>query len=129
MRLKKILTPSVLEDGLEIGRILKEIDKRNKSDDKDYMFLSKNVTCEKIQTLLNDKKNIICDLHDRDGLIGLSILDINNNIESDECEVIMRNMKILLKDKFLYNIIYNIDKNRYSLQEQDEYIEKLLIRK
>jgi hypothetical protein len=30
-----------------------------------------------------------------------------------------------MHDKFLYNIIYNIKKNQYSLQEQDEYFEKL----
>jgi hypothetical protein len=102
---------------------------RNKCDDKDYMFLSKNMTCEKIQILLNDNKNIICDMYDKDGLIGFPILDINNNIDSDECEIIMRDMKILLKDRFLYNIIYNINNNRYSLQEQNEYSEEVFVGK
>ena len=50
MMTKKI---SVLDDNIKIGRILKEIDIRNKCEDKDYMFLSKNTTCEKIQILLN----------------------------------------------------------------------------
>ena len=30
-----------------------------------------------------------------------------------------------LHDKFLYNLIYNTKKNEYSLEEQDEYFEKL----
>jgi hypothetical protein len=30
-----------------------------------------------------------------------------------------------LDDRFLYNIIYNIKKDEYSLQEQDEYFEKI----
>ena len=30
-----------------------------------------------------------------------------------------------LHDKFLYNLIYNIKRDEYSLEEQDEYFEKL----
>jgi hypothetical protein len=30
-----------------------------------------------------------------------------------------------LHDKFLYNLIYNTKKDEYSLQEQDEYFEKI----
>ena len=30
-----------------------------------------------------------------------------------------------LEDKYLYNIIYNQKKDEYSLQEQDEYYEKI----
>ena len=30
-----------------------------------------------------------------------------------------------LHDKFLYNLIYNIKRNEYSLEEQDEYFEKI----
>ena len=148
MGLKKVIKYYLLGESIkeiEVSRILEKISKssnltkrekrflelynyRNNSDDKDYMLLSKNVTCEKIKALLDDKKNIICDLHDRDGLIGMPILDINNDFECDECEVILRDMKVSLNDRFLYNIIYNVDKKRYSLQEQDEYHEKLYVR-
>jgi hypothetical protein len=30
-----------------------------------------------------------------------------------------------LHDRYLYNLIYNIKKNQYSLQEHDEYYEKI----
>ena len=42
--------------------------------DKDYMYLSKNVVVVKIKELISLKKKVICDLHDRDGRIGLYIL-------------------------------------------------------
>ena len=32
-----------------------------------------------------------------------------------------------LQDKFLYNLIYSVKKNEYSLQEHDEYFEKLTV--
>ena len=34
-----------------------------------------------------------------------------------------------LQDKFLYNLIYIVNKKQYSLQEHDEYFEKLTIEK
>jgi hypothetical protein len=112
-----------------IFEVLEEIAKRQRFDDRDYMLLSKNVTYEKVRQLLDNNKKVVCDIHDRDGLIGLLIQDVTNNIAKDECKVIMRDMTILLNERFLYNIIYNVDKNRYSLQEQAEYMGKLLIRK
>lgn len=112
-----------------IFEVLEEIAKRQRYDDRDYMLLSKNVTYEKVRQLLDNNKKVVCDIHDRDGLIGLLIQDVTNNIAKDECKVIMRDMTILLNERFLYNIIYNVDKNRYSLQEQAEYMGKLLIRK
>ena len=30
-----------------------------------------------------------------------------------------------LEDRYLYNIIYNINKGEYSLESQDEYFEKI----
>jgi hypothetical protein len=36
---------------------------------------------------------------------------------------------VLQEDKFLYNIIYNNKCSQYSLQEQDEYFEKIMIDK
>jgi hypothetical protein len=112
-----------------IFEILEEIAKKQRFDDRDYMLLSKNVTYDKVRELLDNNKRVVCDIHDRDGLIGLLVQDITNNREKDECKIIMRDMSILLNERFLYNIIYNVDRNRYSLQEQDEYMEKLLIRK
>ena len=92
---------------------------------KDLMFLSKNATSRKVKEILERGKKVICDLHDRDGKIGLEILSIENNVDSVTCDVIMRNETHQLHDRFLYNIIYNNIKKEYSLQEQDEYYEKI----
>jgi hypothetical protein len=95
-------------------------------DSKDYMMLSKNVAFKRVKQLLDSQKKVICDLHDRDGKIGLQIIDIENDIEKDFCKVILKGGVIAkLKDNFLYNIIYNLKKNLYSLTEQDEYFEKI----
>jgi hypothetical protein len=95
-------------------------------DTKDYMLLSKNVAYKRVRQLLDNNKKVICDLHDRDGKIGLQIVDIQNDIEKEFCEIKLKDgMIIKLHDNFLYNIIYNMKKNLYSLTEQDEYFEKI----
>jgi hypothetical protein len=96
-------------------------------DDKDFMYLSKNTTCERVKDLLERGKKVICDLHDRDGLIGLPVMSIENDYEEEFGLVIMKNETHKLSDKFLYNIIYNQKLGKYSLQEQDEYFEKITI--
>ena len=94
--------------------------------DKDYMYLSKNVVVVKIKELISLKKKVICDLHDRDGRIGLYILEVLDDHQEETSTILMRgDEKHELHDKFLYNLIYNISKDEYSLQEQDEYFEKI----
>lgn len=90
-------------------------------EDRDFMYLSKNLTYKKVDFLLENNKKVICDLYDRDGKIGLPILSIESN------SIIMKNEKHVLNDRFLYNIIYNNKISQYSLQEQDEYFEKIMI--
>lgn len=129
---------------IEANRILDKISKRkviteregkflelyhHTTEDKDYMYLSKNSTCDKIKTLLENKKSIICDLSDRDGRIGLRILSIENNFNMENCVIFMsHNNSHTLEDKFLYNLIYNLKSDKYSLQVQDEYFEKINIK-
>ncbi len=90
-------------------------------EDRDFMYLSKNLTYNKVNFLLENNKKVICDLYDRDGKIGLPIIRVDNN------SIIMKNEKHELNDRFLYNIIYNNKISQYSLQEQDEYFEKIMI--
>lgn len=93
---------------------------------KDYLYLSKNFTFYKIIELLEEGLVIICNLKDRNGKIGLKILKIENNFEEDTCKVMMKGEEIHnLEDKYLYNLIYNVENNEYSLEEQDEYFEKI----
>ena len=146
MGIKKVLKYYLLGESLkeiEINRILNKVSKKkilterekkflelynHKTDDKDLMYLSKNTTCERVKFFLEVGKKVMCDLHDRNGLIGLPIIDVQNNYEDENGLVIMKNETCQLKDRFLYNLIYNQQLNRYSLQEQDEYFEKLEVR-
>jgi hypothetical protein len=142
MGIKKTLKYYLLGESLkeiELNRILDKIssklllsDRENKflelysqsieEDDRDFMYLSKNLTYKKVTLLLESNKKVICDLSDRDGKIGLPIIKIENK------SILMINNEIhVLKDKFLYNIIYNNKCSHYSLQEQDEYFEKIMI--
>ena len=146
MGLKKVLKYYILGESLkeiEANRILDKISKKKNltdrerkfldlynynSDDKDYMYLSKNSTCERIKLLLKNGKPIICDLSDRNGRFGLPIIDIKyNHTEQDSIIFMKGNETHKLKDSFLYNLIYNIESDKYSLQEQDEYYEKIKI--
>ena len=149
MGFKKLVDYYVLRKSLkeiEMNRILEKIYKKIKISTKekkfldlynrtteevgkDLMLLSKNATFRKTKELLDKGKKVICDLHDRDGRIGLEILELNNDIESTTCDIIMKNETHQLHDRFLYNIIYNSKKKQYSLQEQDEYYEKIEAKK
>lgn len=146
MGLKKVLKYYILGESLkeiEINRILDKISKKSLSDreirflelynhkyeetHKDLMYLSKNTTCDRVKNLINNGKSVICDLHDRDGRIGLPILDIDNTHSNDYCTIFMSgNETYKLEDRFLYNLIYNQNSNKYSLQEQGEYYEKII---
>lgn len=146
MGIKRVLCHYFLGESLkeiEFNRIFDKVGKKDElsnrekrfielynhkiQDDKDFMYLSKNTTCERIIDLLEREKKVICDLHDRDGLIGLPVIDIKNDYEEEFGLIIMKNETHKLTDKFLYNIIYNKKLNKYSLQEQDEYFEKITI--
>jgi hypothetical protein len=146
MGLKKTLKYYILGESLkeiEANRILDKISKKKSLSDrekrflelynhkteeapKDHMYLSKNTTCERVKTLIDSGKSVICDLHDRNGKIGLQIIDIDNKHTDDDCTIFMRgNETYKLEDRFLYNLIYNQKSNKYSLQEQGEYYEKI----
>lgn len=146
MRIKKILKYYLFGESvkeMEMNKILDKINTRKKLTDreinflnlyqqtkdedlKDFLYLSKNSTFSKITSLLEKGKKVICDLHDRNGKIGLQIIKIENNFENENCILTLKNDEThFLHDKFLYNIIYNVKRDEYSLQEQDEYYEKI----
>ena len=146
MKIKKIIKYYLLGESLreiELNRILDKIGKKKKLSErernfldlyqstredemKDFMLLSKNSTFTKVKDLLENYKRIICNLEDNNGKFGLLITNIENDFEEDNCIISMRgNEKHTLEDRFLYNIIYNIKKDEYSLESQDEYFEKI----
>jgi hypothetical protein len=96
---------------------------------KDYLLLSKNNAFNKIKNILDNNKEVICDLYDRDGKIGLKVLDIKNDFESETCIITLKGgLKHILHDRFLYNLLYNGKKGNYSLQSQDEFFEKIPVK-
>ena len=128
MELNKILDKVSNRKSLTIReRNFLELYKTTREEDmKDFLYISKNSAFKKISELLEIGKKVICDLHDRNGKIGLEITGIENNFEEDTCIITMKGEeKHQLHDKFLYNLIYSIKKDEYSLQEQDEYFEKI----
>lgn len=146
MKIKKLIKYYLLGETvkeIELNRILDKINLKKKLSDKeinflnlyqvtrdddmkDFMYLSKNSTYDKVKDLLDKEKKVICDLCDKYGKIGLKIVDIENDFEEDECILHLKgDKKFTLEDKFLYNLIYNKNKDEYSLQEQDEYYEKI----
>ena len=128
MELNKILDKVSNRKSLTVReRNFLELYKTTREEDMTHLlYISKNSAFKKISELLEIGKKVMCDLHDRNGKIGLEITGIENNFEEDTCTITMKGEeKHQLHDKFLYNLIYNIKQNEYSLQEQDEYFEKI----
>jgi hypothetical protein len=146
MKIKRIIKYYLFNESvkeMELNKILDKVSNRKsltarernflelykttrEEDMKDFLYISKNSAFKKISELLEIGKKVICDLHDRNGKIGLEITGIENNFEEDTCIITMKGEeKHQLHDKFLYNLIYSIKKDQYSLQEQDEYFEKI----
>ena len=108
---------------------LDHYDETSEEDIMDFRMLSKESTFSKISKLLEDNKRIICNLIDRDGKIGIQIVQIYNKYEDESSIMTLKNgEKIKLKDNILYNLIYNNNNDEWSLEIEDEYFEKLPIK-
>lgn len=108
---------------------LKKYDTIKEEDLKDYTHLSPHTTFEKIRKILDNNNHIICDLYDKEGIIGSPIISIEINYDSGDYTLNLENgQSHVLKDNFLYNIIYDYKNDNYSLQSQDEYYEKMPIK-
>lgn len=108
---------------------LDHYDETSDEDIMDFKMLSKESTFSKIVELLESNKKVICNLIDRDGKIGIQIVQIYNRYDDETSIMTLKNgEKIKLKDNILYNIIYNTDKDEYSLEMEDEFFEKLPVK-
>ena len=108
---------------------LNRYDETSEEDLMDFRLLSKETTFNKISKLLEEKKKIICNLIDRDGKIGVQIVQIYNNYEDEFSIMTLKNgEKVKLKDSMLYNIFFNLEKDEWSLEIEDEFFEKLPIK-
>jgi hypothetical protein len=103
---------------------LDKFDDIKEEDLMDQSYLSMLNTYFRIKDLLNKGKRIICGLVDG---MGTQIQFIENH--EDKCLIELNNGETCyLKDSLLYNIIYNLDRDEYYLQSQDEFYEKILLR-
>lgn len=103
----------------------------NISDDdlKDFRMLSLQSTFERIQELIDKNKKVICNLIDRDGKINTEIISLYSDYENEKYILKLKNKEeITLKDNYLYNIIYNLQKDNYSLEAGEEFFEKIPVK-
>ncbi len=103
----------------------------NISDDdlKDFRMLSLQSTFERIQELIDRNKKVICNLIDRDGKINTEIISLYSDYENEKYILKLKNKEeITLKDNYLYNIIYNLQKDNYSLEAGEEFFEKIPVK-
>lgn len=122
-----------ISDGLKLTNseqtFLNKYDSIKEDDLKDFTHLSRETTYQKIRELLDLNKKVICDLYDRNGKIGLYIISITNNYNEGTCTLNLKGGETTkLTDNYLYNLIYNIQKDEYSLEVQDEYFEKIPVK-
>ena len=136
----KNINESVKE--ISLNRILDKISKRDtisdgernfldnysKVDDKDYNMISKEQVVKIIHTLIDSGREVICNLYDRDGLVSKRIVSIDNNFQDDESSLVLKGGEVFkMEDRFLYNLIWDMDKDLYSLESHSEYYEKIPI--
>lgn len=99
----------------------------NNFNPEDMSHLSNSQLIFKIEELLKNGSIIYCDLCDRDGKIGIKIQ--KTEYINEDCYLILKNNeKVKLQDNLLYNIYYIVKENKYSIQQQDEYYEKVSIK-
>lgn len=123
-------------DKMSDGKTLTEIEKKflsmfsktDEDDYKDFQYLTKNDAFEKIKNILSEGRKIICDLYEKNK-VGIEIVSVYNQFDSESCYIVLKDdERIELKDNYLYNIVYDIKKDEYSLQSQDQYYEKIPIK-
>jgi hypothetical protein len=79
--------------------------------------------------LIESGKKVICNLEDRSGKIGLEIISTENLTDEETTILKLKHSETYkMKDNFLYNLIFDIKKNIYSLEASDEFFEKIPVR-
>ena len=96
-------------------------------DIQDYLLLSKQSAFERIKEIVDEGGIVICNIPDRDGPIGLKVINMIYDWNSERVELELdKGIKHYLDDKYLYNIVGK-GKNKWSLEIHDEYHEKAII--
>jgi len=111
---------------LSEGIFLNNFEISSENDFREFSHLSKNQVFEKLCNLLERGKIVICNLFDKDGRINDKIISLENLFEEECCVLVLKHGdRSKIYDKFLYKITYNLKKDEYYLESQDEYFEKI----
>lgn len=122
--LDKLSKKKLLSDGEK-----EFLDNFEKSEGRDWRMISKEDLVKTIKNLLSKGEKMVCNLHDRDGKIGLQVTGVINKFGDETTTLLLKGGgSIKLSDRFLYNIIWNIKGNYYSIEEDSEYFEKIPIK-
>ena len=130
----------------ELNRILDKISSNNKLTDverkffnifnksseehyQDSICITKNDVFNRVKSLIEDEDKVICNLSDRNGVIGLPIVSINNNFDDENCYLVLTDgEKVIIHDRYLYNIRYDMKKDEYLLETEEEFYEKIPVK-
>lgn len=118
-----------LSDGTKLSRsqmyFLKNIDNIKDTCVKDHKYKTNYDTYLMIMDILENNINIKYGIKDDIDSFGQKITKVYRNNDDQIIIKLENNKEKEIKDNFLYNMIFNIDKFEYELVEQDEYFEKI----
>ncbi len=102
---------------------LKKYNDLDDNDYEDYFHLSKDGLFDKVEYLLDDNIQILCEIDSNN--IGY-INSIHDRFVEEESYVELdNNKKLFIRDNYSYSLVFNTDKNYYQLNIQDKFYEKL----
>ena len=104
---------------------LKNIDNIKDTHIKDHKYKTNYDTYLMIMDILENNIKIKYGIKDDISSFGQYILKVYRNNDDKIVIKLENNKEKEIKDNFLYNMIFNIDKFEYELIEQDEYFEKI----
>ena len=118
-----------LSDGLTLNKsqlyFLNNIDNIKDTYIKDHKYKTNYDTYLMIMDVLNNNITIKYGIKDDIDSFGENIIKIYRNDDDKIIIKLENNKEKEIKDNFLYNMIFNIDKFEYELVVQDEYFEKI----
>ena len=121
-----------LSDGKSLNKpqlyFLNNIDDIKDIHIKDHKYKTNYDTYLMMMDILSNNITIKYSIKDDIDSFGQNILEIFRNNDDKIIIKLENNKEKEIKDNFLYNIIFNIDKFEYELVEQDEYFEKIPLR-
>ncbi len=121
-----------LSDGLTLNKsqlyFLNNIDNIKDTYIKDHKYKTNYDTYLMMMDILSNNITIKYSIKDDIDSFGQNILEIFRNNDDKIIIKLENNKEKEIKDNFLYNMIFNIDRFEYELVEQDEYFEKIPLR-